>query len=121
MYVVTVNYNTSHQSYAYLTDIEGIEKGDTLVVDSPSNGFTCVTVVSVEETVESVTKATKWVVSKVDVAAYKERMQKAERRKVLVAKLKKMQEQALEKDMFSKLGELDPNAIPLIEELKKLA
>lgn len=121
MYVVTVKYSTSIQGYAYLTDIEGIEKGDTLVVDSPSSGFTCVTVTSVEETAEAISNANKWIVCKVDVAAYRERVKKAERRKVLIAKLRKMQEQALENDMFAKLGELDPNALPLIEELKKLA
>jgi dihydroxyacetone kinase len=111
----------SSQTYAYLTDIEGIGVGDTLVVDSPNSGFTCMTVTSVEETAESVGKATKWVVSKVDVAGYKERLERAERRKLLTAKLKEMQAEALEADQFAALIKLVPGAAALVDELKSLS
>jgi aminopeptidase N len=121
MNTVTVTFGAHSGTYAYMTDIEGIEVGDTLVVDSPSNGFTCVTVMSVQETADSVEKATKWVVSKVDVAGYKERLERAERRKLLTAKLKKMQSEALEADQFAALIKLVPGAAALVEELKSLS
>jgi hypothetical protein len=120
MKTVTVKFAAHGGLYAYLTDIEGLEVGDTLVVDSPNSGFTCVTVTSVEETAESVDKATKWIVSKVDVAGYKARLKKAERRKLLTAKLKKMQAAALEADQFAALIKLVPGAAALVEELKSL-
>lgn len=122
MKIVTVKFNQpGSQGYTYMTDIEGIEVGDTLVVDSPNGGFTCVTVKSVEETAEGVAKATKWVVCKVDVSGYNERLAKIEKRKLLVAKLKKMQAEALEADQFATLIKLNPDAAALVEELKRLA
>ena len=121
MNTVTVMFNSTTQLYAYLTDIEGVEVGDILVVDSPSSGFVCVTVTSVNETADSVEKATKWIVSKVDVAGHKARLEKAERRKLLTAKLKKMQEEALEADQFAALIKLVPSASALVDELKSLS
>ncbi len=134
MKIVTVQFNTNIQQYAYMTEIEGIEVGDTVVVDIPNSGFTCVKVVSVTETAftclkvvsvtetaESVENATKWIVSKVDVAGYKARLEKAERRKLLTAKLKKMQYEALEADQFAALIKLVPGAAALVDELKSLS
>jgi len=121
MYTVTVKFASSTQFYAYMTDIEGIEAGDTLVVDSPNSAFTCVTVISVQETAESVEKATKWIVSKVDVAGHKARLERAERRNLLTAKLKKMQAEALEADQFAALIKLVPGAAALVDELKSLS
>ena len=121
MKIIAVQFYTHTTSYAYMTDIEGIEVGDTVVVDSPNSGFTCVKVVSMTETAERVEKATKWIVSKVDVAGYKERLEKAERRKLLTAKLKKMQNEALEADQFAALIKLVPGAAALVEELKSLS
>jgi hypothetical protein len=121
MNIVIVKFFGSNQTYSYMTDIEGVEVGDTLVVDSSNIGFTCVTVTSVKETAHSVEKATKWVVSKVDVAGYKERLEKMERRKLLMAKLKKMQNEALEADQFAALIKLVPGAVALVDELKSLS
>lgn len=121
MNIINVSFNGHSAPYAYMTDIEGIEVGDTVVVDSPNSGFTCVKVVSVTETADSVDKASKWIVSKVDVAGYKERLEKAERRKLLTAKLKKMQAEALEADQFAALIKLVPGAAALVDELKSLS
>jgi hypothetical protein len=122
MKTVTVKFaGMSGQTYAYLTDIEGIEVGDTLVVDSPNTGFACVTVTSVQETAQTVEKASKWIVSKVDAAGYKARLERAERRKLLTAKLKKMQAEALEADQFAALIKLVPGAAALVDELKSLS
>jgi hypothetical protein len=121
MNTVIVKFGTNNQTYSYMTDIEGVEVGDTLVVDSPTYGFACVTVTSVQETAHSVEKATKWIVSKVDVAGYKERLEKMERRKLLTAKLKKMQAEALEADQFAALIKLVPGAAALVDELKALS
>lgn len=121
MNIVIVKFGNSNQTYSYMTDIEGVEVGDTLIVDSPNIGYACVTVTSVQETAHSVEKATKWIVDKVDVASYKERLEKVERRKLLMAKLKKMQNEALEADKFATLVKLVPGAAALVDELKTLS
>lgn len=124
MKTVTVKFATSYSSsktYVYQTDIEGIEEGDTVVVDAPSTGMTCVKVVSVEESADSVTRATKWIVAKVDVQSYKDRIEANKRRETIIAKLRKRQSVILENNMFAKLAEMDPEAMKLVEELKSLA
>lgn len=120
MNTVIVNFSNSSQPYSYLTDIEDLAVGD-IVVETPSSGFQCVKVGSLVETVDSIEKAYKWVVCKVDTAAYKARIEKIEKRKVLTAKLKKMQQEALEADQFAMLVKLNPDAAELAEELKSLA
>lgn len=121
MKTVAVKYPNHPSVYHYLTDIEGIEVGDTLVVDSPNNGMTCVKVVSADESEVGLAKATKWIVCKVDTAAYHGRVEREARRKLLIAKLKKMQEEALEANQFAALAALNPDAVALINELKSLA
>jgi hypothetical protein len=122
MKTVTVKFaGMSGQTYAYMTDIEGIEVGDTLVVESASSGFICVTVTSVDDADDSIEQVTKWIVGKVDVAGYRDRLEKLERRKLLMAKLKKMQAEVLEADQFATLIKLVPGAAALVEELKALS
>ncbi len=55
--------------------------GDTVVVDSPYSGLTCVKVISVDETPRIDLGADftyKWVVQRVDTSAYKEMLEKEE-------------------------------------------
>jgi hypothetical protein len=121
MKMITVKFPGHTQFYAHLTDIEGIEVGDTLVVESASSGFICVTVASVDDADDSIEQVTKWIVGKVDVAGYRDRLEKLERRKLLMAKLKKMQAEVLEADQFATLIKLVPGAAALVEELKALS
>lgn len=115
-----VGYGTP-KSYAYYCDIDGIAVGDAVVVDTPSSGLTVVRVVSIAPlTAEDVHKASKWIVDKVDVAAHNARREREARRKVLEAQLEKALEEALRKDRFTRLAELNPDLAPLVEELKGL-
>lgn len=120
MKTVSVKFDGNSRSYAYMTDIEGVEVGDVLVVHTPHSGYTCVTVTSVDETADTVEKATKWVVCKVDVAGYNDRIEREERRRLLLAKLKKMQAEVLEADQFKLLAKLNPDAAKLVKELKSI-
>jgi|LakMenEpi03Aug12_release.lakeMendotaPanAssembly.Ray.scaffolds.fasta_scaffold1296206_2 hypothetical protein len=106
--------------YAYLTDIDDISVGDTVVVDSPHNGFACVKVVSIEENAERIEKAYKWIVCKVDTKSYVERLEREERRQTVIAKLKKLERHVLEEDRFAMLAKHSPEASALLEELKTL-
>ena len=76
------------KAYAYFTDIDTIEAGDKVVVDTPGDGLKIVTVISVAETAEGVSKAVKWIVDKIDLNGHKAREADRARRATLIAKLK---------------------------------
>lgn len=124
MKIVSVKFNNAYsqeKSYAYMTDIDDIAVNDLVVVESPSRGLTIVEVVSVQETAEGIEKATKWVVDKIDVTAHKKRLADIEQRKLIVAKLKRMQADMLEADQFAMLAANNPEAAALIDQLRALA
>ena len=108
------------KTYHYLTDIEGLQKGDVVVVDSPSSGFVCVEVVSAEVDEIAVKNASKWVVCKVDVEGYKARAEREAKRKTLIAQLHKMQSKVMAETQFAALAQISPEAAALVEELKAL-
>jgi hypothetical protein len=122
MKTVSVKFATdyAHKAYAYMTDISDVAVGDTVVVESPHSGFTCVKVTAIDESATAVTKATKWVVCKVDAEAYRARVEREKQKGVILAKLLKIQKEVLERDMFSQLAALDPEAATLVEQLKNL-
>lgn len=112
--------STKTKTYHYLTDIEGLKKGDIVVVDSPNSGFVCVEVVSTETDEIAVKNASKWVVCKVDVDGYKARAEREAKRKTLIAQLHKMQSKMLAETQFAALAQISPEAAALVEELKSL-
>lgn len=48
MYLTTVMFNTSNKGYTYLSRFKS-DVGDTVIVNSPTTGMTCVRVVSCEK------------------------------------------------------------------------
>ena len=109
-----------NKTYHYLTDIEGLQKGDYVVVDSPHRGYACVEVVSTEEDEIAVKHASKWVICKVDLEGYKARMEREKERKALIARLQKMQAEFLAENQFAMLAQTNPDAAALVEKLKEL-
>lgn len=122
--IVQVSFNRQNgmrlERYAYMTDIADIDVGDVVVVDSPNSGLTLVTVETLEETPESVSKATKWIVDRVNVKAYHARLERDKQRGLILAKLKKEQARVLEANQFAELAKLSPEAAALVEQLKGL-
>lgn len=110
---------SNNKTYVYMTDLD-VDVGDTVVVDSPSAGFTCVKVTKIDEDAVAVSKATKWVVCKIDAEAYKARIEREKQKGVIIAKLQKLQKEILERDQFAQLAALSPEAAALVEELKGL-
>lgn len=133
--IVQVTFEGSAKRYAYYTDLD-LQVGDYAVVASPygrSYGIrgefyseelqgnpTIVRVESVEETVEAIDRVAKWIIQRVDVGAYAYRVAREERRKVLLAKIKKAEKAAREQLEMEKLRELSPGLGKLIDELKAL-
>jgi hypothetical protein len=114
------NSGMSSDSYAYLTDIEGLAADDYVVVESPSAGMTLVRVASVEETPKSVEKATKWIVDRVDTKTYYERAQREADRALILLKLKKEQARVLEENQYAELAKVSTTAAELVAQLKAL-
>lgn len=109
------------KAYAYFTDIEGIEADDMVVVETPE-GLKIVRVVKVVTDAASVlaSAASKWIVSKVDIATYRKREEDAKRRDMIEQRLKQLAEEQIKKDAWAALVAANPEAAALVEELGKL-
>ena len=68
---VTVVFKNAAQPYTYKTTLD-VEEGDTVVVDTPRTGFTCVKITGIlkPEEVDLTAFEYAWVVSKVDLEHY---------------------------------------------------
>lgn len=110
----------SQKLYTYKTLDNSIEPGDELVVISPHNGTVIVTVTEVLEhfEVEDATYNYKWVVQKVDLAAYDELKQKERTIQKELARIntKVRLENTLAK-AIEKLGEANVMALKAIARL----
>ena len=109
--------HSTEKGYTYLTDLD-LEIGDKCVVDTPGNGLSVVTVVSVRGlTAGQRTAATKWIVAKVDVEAHKERLRRQEAAQEIRNKLFEKKSQAEELKIYQMLAKDDPEIKALLEEL----
>src|SRR4249919_3070867 len=107
--------------YSYYCDIPDIEVGDYAIVASPYSsqqpnfrspeldGYpTVVRVVSTQETVKAVAKAAKWIIQKVDIDRYVQRLSYERQVDVLRAKIEKAKKAALEQAQLASLMSLSP-------------
>jgi hypothetical protein len=134
--IVAVIFPGNSTEYSYHCDIPEVQQGDYVIVASPSGdrydrnqnffspelkGYpTVVRVVRTEETVKDVSKATKWVIQKLDIDKYVERLAHEQKIDVLRAKIKRAKEAALERAQLASLRELSPELDLLITELANL-
>ena len=102
---VSVVFEGAAKRYTYKVPADwDVKVDDTLVVDSPFDGYTCVKVVAVHEQVELDFDAVfkyKWAVQKVDDADYAARL---EQERVQEADLKKLVRRAAIKKQMQKLA-----------------
>lgn len=117
--IVAVTFASSRQQYHYQTNLD-LAVGDMVVVGAPTTGYTVVKVASVDETVTGIETATKWVVCKVDDTEYTARIERAEKRALILAKLKKEQARVLSENQFAELAKVSPAAAELVKELQDL-
>jgi hypothetical protein len=118
-----------HKDYAYYTNDNSLVKGDFAIVVSPfgnlyddkSQGYiTVVKVISIEETVEAITKASKWIVQKVDLDSYREHMAQIARVKLLDAKIEVARKEAMHRLELKQLMDLSPELATLVKERLEL-
>lgn len=110
-----VVYEGTH--FSYLTDIDDFKEGDFAVVDTPRSGLT---VVKVVEIASCDAKATKWVVDKVDVAAYQERKLREARKAELLTIMKAEAAKASDLLVYETLAKSSPEFKALLDEYKTL-
>ncbi len=98
-----------------------VKKGDFVVVETPHHGLTVVTVA--EDPTEEAglnTASLKWVIDKVDMASYKEMMERAERKRVLTARLDTLANEARKRIDYAALFANNEDAMALLKELESL-
>lgn len=119
---LSVNFPTSpFKSYQFLTDIEGLQQGDQVVVDT-KNGFVIAEVEGYEEQNPAI-KITdfKWVVQKVDLTAHQERIEKQRRVNAIKRKMESRRKDLEEIQLFALLAKDDPSMKELFDEFVELS
>ena len=104
------------KEYAYMTDID-FSEGDFAVVEVGSV-YKVVKVMSVSDELDD--KATKYIVSKVDVAAYEKRVADEARKKALLEKMEKREEQIRKFRIFEIMAKSDEYMKALLDEYKSI-
>jgi hypothetical protein len=111
------SFCTDRKRYTYLTDDETIKVDDIVVVES-APGLGVGKVVDIDD--ECPTGMMRWVVQKVDMAAYTARRETEKKIKQITAALKRKKKVVDEMLVFKLMAEEDEGAKALFEELKKL-
>ena len=115
---VTFEHSSYAKEYAFACYIDDIRVGDTVVVETV-NGLMIATVVNLDATLPG-KKTLKQVVDKVDMAAFEERKQKAEKVKKLKTKIEKKVKELQDIALYEMLAEKDPELKNMVSELKGL-
>ena len=119
VHTVGVRFGSGYNSqvYHYLTDIDGINVGDKVIVDSPSDGYVAVKV-DVGHKNAQVAKATKYIVNTIDDTHYLARIEADKRRAEIIKKLEKKRKEVEELAVYQWLAAQDSEAANLLNELK---
>ena len=104
--------------YSYLTDLD-LKVNDQVIVDSPRDGYVVVVVTKVSGPLEG-TKATKWIVQKVDDTEYKRKEEARRKKAVIETKLRAIEKQLESTMKFEYLAKMSPEAARLLEELREI-
>lgn len=112
------------KKYNFLTNIEDLQAGDIVVVDTV-NGFVLAEVVEYAEELKEFgetfgNKRPKWVIQKVDVAAHEARLEKEKRLKDVKKLMEVERKKAEEKQIYRILAKENPEMAKLLEEMEAL-
>ena len=106
--------------YSYKASFPSV-KGDYIIVDAPSSGYTVVKVVEDSKVFNPLeSKALKWVVCKVDATEYVARKSKEKRIEEIKAQVVKMKSTLDLKELLSFYAKKDKSFGKLVEELESL-
>jgi len=108
-----------HYFYRALRE-QGIEKGDFVVVKTPTHGLTVAEVTDVGDLGSYNCASLKWIIAKVDLKAFVERQERAEERRKLLAKLEQMAQEERRKIEFRDILANNAEAQELLARLDAL-
>ena len=115
--VVSVKFDGyAYKTYDFFTDLE-LKVGDVVVVDT-QNGLQVAEVVDVD--VDS-SKATKWVVDKVDMEAHKARIEREKRLKEITQKMEARRKKLEKFEVYRMLAEKDDEMAELLKQYAEVA
>lgn len=121
---VTSGSASTNKLYNFITDIENLEVGDTVVVDTV-NGLRLANFVEYSheshefgETFSN--KTPRWILQKVDLESHKSRVAAAEKAELLKKKMELRRKKAQEMEIYAILAKEDPEMAALLNEFKQL-
>lgn len=109
---VRFDSDTNSKEYSYLTDIEDLKVGDLVVVDARSE-YKTATVSSLFGHRE---KANKWVVCKVNIEAFEQKLESLKRKQFIYRQMEQKMERVNMLSQFARVAEQDEEMKRLYEE-----
>jgi len=114
--------NSFGKEYNFVTEVEGLEKGDTVVVDTTHGLRICQFVrydsLGFGET--GVKTPTRWLVQKVDLEAHTKRIEAAAKIEKLKVMMETERKKAQELEIYEILAKQNPAMAALLEQFKEL-
>lgn len=113
---VQFNSNTYGKDYVFKNDIEDLEVGDQVVVDT-RYGYSVATVI---EFMEQSNIGSKYLVQKIDISAHKVRLEKERKLKEIKAKMDARRKKLEEIEIYEMLAKQDEEMAGLLKMLKEI-
>ncbi len=110
------------KEYNFVTDLEGLVKGDKIVVDTV-NGIQIAEFIKYDSLgfgEEGKKMPVKWVVQKIDLEGHNQRVEAAAKVQKLKAMMEAKRKKAQELEIYEILAKNDPDMAKLVEEFKSL-
>jgi hypothetical protein len=111
------------KEYNFVTDIEELKKGDTLVADT-INGLKIVNFVKYDDLgfgETGVKTPSRWVIQKIDIEAHNKRQEAAAKIQKLKTMMEAERKKAQELEIYEILAKQNPAMAALLEEFKTLS
>lgn len=113
--------NPDLTEYSYITDLP-LKNGDLVVVKARNGKFEIVTVTqAMGLTMSQRSKATKWIVCKLDLEQYQRRIEQEALVQEIKGKLQERREAYEERMIYETLAKEDPDIAALLDQLEKTA
>lgn len=127
-YVVMVKFNQlspgyvspGHKTYGYMTNDSSIKVGDFVAVMSPSTGVCATEVVDVLLRRDFQYNASKWIIGKIDLTAYRNREENEKRLNKLRREIDQKKQELAAKYDLQMVAEDSPEGAKLVDEYESL-
>lgn len=111
-----VSFDEYSRNYSYKTNLTDLQQGDLVIVPTRDT----FKIGTFEEYMEEDSKATRWLVSKVDFTEYNSILEKEKKLKEIKDKMDKRKETLEQKAIYKMMAESDPSMKDLLMEYEQL-